>query len=82
MRGNDFQTFFSVTEAILELVDRIGRQIDTFGQFGTRDLAILGIKKNRFLDFLEVFFGLFRKCLGIVCALKKPTFGYILTSKG
>ena len=37
--------------------------------------------KNSFLDFFEVFFELFTKCLGIVFGLRRPTFGYIFDSR-
>ena len=36
-------------------------------------------RKSRFLDFFQVVLELFRKCLGIVFDLKRPTFGGILT---
>ena len=45
-----------------------------FGHFGAR--------KSRILDFFEVVLELFRKCLGIVFDLKRPTFGCIFSSKG
>ena len=45
-----------------------------FGHFGGQ--------KSRFLDFFKVVLELFRKCLGIVFGLKRPTFGGILSSKG
>ena len=45
-----------------------------FGQFGGR--------KSRFLDFFEVILELFRKCLGIVFDLERPSFGGIFSSKG
>ena len=49
-------------------------KIDTFGQVGIRDLAILGGQKSRFLDVFEVVLELFRNRLGIVFDLKRPTF--------
>jgi len=57
-------------------------KIDTFCQFDIRDLAILGGLKSRFLDFFKVLLELFRKFLGIVFDLKRPTFGCIFSSKG
>ena len=36
-------------------------KIDTFGQIDIRDLAILGGRKSRFLDFFKVILELFRK---------------------
>ena len=45
-----------------------------FDQFGGR--------KSRFLDFFKVVLELFRKCLGIVFDLKRPTFECIFSSKG
>ena len=41
-----------------------------------------GGRKSRFLDFFKVVLELFRKCLGIVFDLKRPTFGGIFSSKG
>ena len=38
--------------------------------------------KNRFLNFFRGFLELFRKCLGIVFSLKRPTFGSIFSLKG
>ena len=80
--GNDFDFFSSTNKLILELVDRMDKKFVSFCQVDTRDLAILVIKKNCVLDFFEVFLGLIRKCLGIVCALKRPTFGCAHSSKG
>ena len=40
-----------------------------------------GGQKSRFLDFFKVVLELFKKCLGIVFVLKRPTFGFIYTSK-
>ena len=57
-------------------------KIDTFGHIDTRVLAILGVKKNRFLDFVKVVLELFRKCLSTVFGFKRPTFGFILSQKG
>ena len=39
-------------------------------------------QKSHFLDFFKVVSELFRKCLGIVFDLKRPTFVCIFSSKG
>ena len=42
----------------------------------------LGGRKSRIIDFFKVVWELFRKSLGILFGLKRPTFGFIFSSKG
>ena len=77
IRGNDFNFFFFQCQQAKNRARtaKMDPKIDTFGQFDTRDLAILTVKKNRFLDFFNVFLELLGKCLGFVFGLRGPTFG-------
>ena len=68
MRGNTFLKIIGVKKAILELVQRKLTQKSTL--LATRDLAIFGFEKVVFWTFSK----LYRKCLGIVFGLKRPTF--------
>ena len=58
-----------------------GQKFAHFGTFEGPFLTILGAKKSLFLDFFKVLLQLFKKFLGIVFGLKRPTFGCILSSK-
>ena len=78
IRGNDY-FFFQYQQAKNRIrTAKIDQKIDTFCQVDTRDLAILWVKKIVFWTFSK----LFRKCLGIIFGLTRPTFGCILSSKG
>ena len=60
-------------------------EIKIWGQILLSERVNLGLfwgQKTRFLDFLKVVQKLFRSCLGIVIALRRPTFGCIFSSKG
>ena len=62
----------------------VQRSINNLQRFCVKNLLILaelrvifdhfGGQKSRFLDFFKVVLELFRKCLGIVFGLKRPTF--------
>ena len=55
-------------------------KIKIFGQkFADFDHFVGG--KSRFLDIFEVVLEFFRKCLGIVFEVRRPTFGFIFSSK-
>ena len=70
MRGNDFYFFFQYQQGnIRARRSKMDAKIDTFGQFDTRDLAILRAKKS-ISGLFEVFLELFGKCLSIVFNLK------------
>ena len=61
-------------------IEIFSQNLTTFDQFEGSFLAILGSKKSFSVLFQNL--ELFRKCLGIVFNLKRPTFGGIFSSKG
>ena len=66
-------------------VEKTTSKIKFFCQNLASERVILGLfwgQKVTFLDFSKVVQELFRKCLGIVFGLKRPTFGCICSSKG
>ena len=82
IRGNDFFLIVGVKEGTLELVDRKLTQISTLFAKLTSVFWQFWGRKSHIRDFLKVVLELFRKCLGIVFDLKRPTFGCIFSSKG
>ena len=59
----------------------LGQKYAHFDPFEGSFLTILGSKKW-ISRLIKVVLALFRKCLGIVFGLKRPTFGCILSFKG
>ena len=56
IRGNDFNFFFQCQRAKNRArTAKMDPKIDTFGQFDTRDLAILRVKKIVFWTFSMLF---------------------------
>ena len=50
--------------------------------FGSFEGDHFGGRKSHFLEYFKVVLELFRKRLGIVCDLKRPTFDGIFSPKG
>ena len=77
--GNDFLNFFGTNMAKIELVERKLTQKLTLLAKLTYVFWPFWRSKSRFLDFFKVVLELFRKRLGIVFDLKRPTFGCIFS---
>ena len=86
IRGNELNFFFQHKRAIIRArIAKKDPKIGTFCRIGIRDLAILGHfggQKNRILAIFKVVLELFKKYLGIIFDIKRPSFGSIFSSFG